>query len=455
MASKGVHQMPEKPTFANQAKWLVKHVGSLHRMLPLFAAVSGHLTRGIGDEMEKFIGEHASDKVYSQDGNLEKFLLTGDRVARYRKLERRLSDSGIFTLLLPRMTIISLVSLYDAYLGRLIRVIFDVKPELLNASDRQLKFSDLVAFESIEAARNCIADLEVETILRQSHTEQFEWLEKALGVPLRKDLPAWSIFIELTERRNLFVHLDGVVNAQYLRVCARGGVKLPPECAVGSQLTVPPVYFAAACNCILEIGLKLNQVLWRKLVPTEMDKADGSLIDTSYELLVVRDFRLVEDLLRFAVKPPLKYACAENELYLKINLAIALKAQDKTQELAQLLDAIDFSALSDLFRLANSALRQDVSSAVAIMKRIGRAEKPDELAYRTWPLFRWLRQTAEFQDAFQEIFGEPLGVVRAPTKATKGSDVTLEVSQGANNQPASAEATQDKPETISEPKTET
>lgn len=412
-------------------------------MLPLFASVSARLARTIHEELDKFVEDHAADRVYSADGDLEQFSMGAERIAKYWQLERRRDDAGIFSFLLPRMTVVSLISLYDAYLARVLRTVFEMRPEILNGSERQLKFADLVTFDSIHSARACIADLEVEAILRQSHTEQFEWLEKTLAIPLRKNLPAWAAFVELTERRNLFVHLDGVVNSQYLRVCGKADVVLDDGCVVGTRLHVAPEYFLSACRCVLEIGLKLNQVIWRKMLPGETEEADKSLIGVSYELLLVREFRLVEELLDFATRPPFKHASKENELYLKINLAIALKAQNKGEgdSYIKVLEDIDFSALSDLFRLANAALREDVASAVEIMRRMGpEAEKPNRLEYRTWPLFRWLRKSTEFQKAFEDIFGEPLGIVR-PTKSTGGASQASEAGTGDSSKESTSTAT--------------
>jgi hypothetical protein len=57
-------------------------------------------------------------------------------------------------VLVPRSFFVNLVSQYDAFLGSLIRALLLAKPEVLNASDRALTFSELLAFGSIDAARD-------------------------------------------------------------------------------------------------------------------------------------------------------------------------------------------------------------------------------------------------------------------------------------------------------------
>jgi hypothetical protein len=84
--------------------------------------------------------------------------------------------------------IIGLVSAYDVFLSNLIRCIFLVRPELLSSSERNISFKDLIEIGSVEAARERIIEKEVESVLRDNHSQQIDWLEKKLDTPLRKDL---------------------------------------------------------------------------------------------------------------------------------------------------------------------------------------------------------------------------------------------------------------------------
>ncbi len=153
---------------------------------------------------------------------------------------------------------------------------FGIKPELLKSSDRELTFSQLSDFGSIEEAKEYLLEKEVETLLRRNHSEQFDWLENKFAIKLRVDLPIWPTFIEVTERRNLFVHSDGVVSRQYLKVCREHGVSLGAETKQGLRLDVPHPYFRLAYEALFEIGVKLGQVLWRKLKPTDAPDADAN-----------------------------------------------------------------------------------------------------------------------------------------------------------------------------------
>jgi hypothetical protein len=96
------------------------------------------------------------------------------------------------------------VSQFDVYVGHLLRCSFGAKPDALNASNKTITYSQLIGFASFDAAKEHVIEKEVETVLRASHADQFDWLENRLGIPLRNPLPAWPAFVEVTERRSLF-----------------------------------------------------------------------------------------------------------------------------------------------------------------------------------------------------------------------------------------------------------
>jgi hypothetical protein len=227
--------------------------------------------------------------------------------------------------LVPRSLLVSLVSQFDAYLGRLIRQLFKIRPEILSSSGNTLTFAQLTEFGSIENAREYIIDEEVDSVLRKSHSEQFDWLENKFGLPLRVNLNAWPIFVEVTERRNLFVHTNGVVSHQYLEVCRRSSCSSAKDLCMGQSLSVTREYFKAAYECLFEIGVKLAQVLWRKVEPDKIQMANMSLNRVTYELLVEGRYQLARVLLDFGTETLKKHGSDESRLPMVINRAQAYK----------------------------------------------------------------------------------------------------------------------------------
>ncbi|MGG4498426.1 hypothetical protein [Brevibacillus reuszeri] len=321
---------------------------------------------------------------------------------RYKKITNTFDKANIF---LPRSFIVSLISLYDAYLGKLIKTMFYTKPETLNASQKNIPFSQLMEFTSIEEAKEYIIEKEVETVLRDSHSEQFKWLEKKLEITLTKNLLIWPTFIEVTERRNLFVHADGVVSSQYISVCEKHGVVLDKLSEIGSILNVSDDYFIDSYNCLFEIGFKLGQVVWRKLQPNNIKDADENLIDITFDLIVNNEYDLAIRLLEFANDIIKKYSSQDAKLRNIINLGQAYKWKGMNNKLEKLLKEIDWSALAPHYRIAHSVLKEEYTEASKLMKKID-ADDIDMNAYKEWPLFKEFRRTEEFKQSYYDIFGE-------------------------------------------------
>lgn len=304
---------------------------------------------------------------------------------------------------LPEVMLIGLISTYDAFLGNLLRVAFDVQPQIILTSEKAIKFSDLAQYDSIEAARNSIIDHEIEALLRSSHQEHFQWMEKKFGVQLRK-LPAFADFIEVCERRNLITHTGGVVSRQYIANCKEHGIDVQ-SVAVGDRLFVDQSYYQRAVETVCEIGIKLCYVLWRRLIKGEQDKADSLLNEFGFDLVTSRNYKLAEAILSFGVDKAKADSCRRMMI---INQANAVRLQKREGEAGKILDAHDWSAVSNEYKISVAAVRGDVDEVVRLMRRGGADGYPGCEDYRSWPVFRGLRTKTKIVEAFQEVFGEPI-----------------------------------------------
>jgi hypothetical protein len=187
------------------------------RYLPLMWRISDDRN------LREFVAKHGEQL---ESGEFETYSFDlGHMATIVQKLEAsRAIGIGINSV--PELFLIGLVGAYDVFLANLIRCIFVERPEMLSSSERNISYKDLTEIGSVEAAREQIIEKEVESVLRESHSQQIDWLEKKLDIPLRKDLKIWSEFIELCERSNLLSHANGLVSSQYIAVCKRHDVDL-------------------------------------------------------------------------------------------------------------------------------------------------------------------------------------------------------------------------------------
>lgn len=281
-----------------------------------------------------------------------------------------------------------------------------VRPEILDSSERTLKYSELLDFQDIPAAREHLVEKEVESVLRKSHVEHFSWLEKKLSTPFNKNLRSWPDFVELTERRNLFVHTDGAVSSQYIQVCREHKCRIPDDLKVGIRLGAPPEYFTNAFKCLYEIGFKLAHVIWRKMQPDEIGAIDTHLIDKTFVLIEIGEYEIASRILEFFAQDQMKHQNESTERVIIINLAQCYKWQNNQKKCKEILERFDWSAAEDRFKLAHAVLNDDFDRAFRLMKRLKHDEGFLKKYYKDWPLFQSLRKHESFGQVYTDCYGE-------------------------------------------------
>lgn len=399
----------QESTFDRCLRDFAAQIHSLFVTLPLTVRAVGTAFKKTYAQFQAFEKENVR---YEKENGQELTLVKMDCVQEYDDLTKQLRAYGLASTIIPNSFIMSLISQYDAFLGRIIRGAFLAKPDLLNSSDRKLSLAQLLAFESVSTAREYILEKEIESVLRDSHVDHFDWMESRFNLPLRKDLPVWPEFVEITERRNLFVHAAGVVSNQYMTVCKEQGVALG-ETKLGDTLRTTPSYFKRAYDVLFELGIKLGHVLWRKFSPEEMRLADSNLIEIGYQYaLYDRNYPLTQAIFDFGARTLKKHSSEENRLFMIVNEALGYKWGGDNVKALDIVQGEDWSATRARFRLAEAVLRDDYDKAFKIMREIG--SNFDEIQkehYRTWPLFNAIRGDPRFTRLFEEIYHEPYNKV--------------------------------------------
>lgn len=309
--------------------------------------------------------------------------------------------------LIPQNIVVAFVSIYDAFLADLIEGMYTLCPSLLNSCEREYTFSELLEFSSIDDIKKNIIEKEVECVLRESHAKQFEWLSKKLKIKLTEDLPNYDDFIEITERRNLFVHTRGKVSRQYISAVSakfqdgKDGNLLK----AGDSLGASPDYVNHCYNILFEIGVKLGQVVWRKLdEANSLEEADTLLISIIYDLIRKGDYNLASVLSDFATKSYVK-DFDKSHTYLKcVNKALVYYLSGNKDKCKDIISKEDWSATNNSFKLAVAVLEENYEQACIIMKEIGKKDNILD-AYREWPLFNVFRESPLFKETYKEIFG--------------------------------------------------
>ena len=392
------------PSFSDSISVFIEHIESLKITFPLVTKTisSNHQT-----DLDNL--KQLRSSITIKNKGADEVNATPEQIKQYVKLQKQNKSFGIAASILKKSFIVSLISQFDIHISRLIRTMFYVKPETLNSSEKILKFSELIEFETLEAAKEYLIEKEIETVLRESHSKQFEWLEKKLGVNTLKNLPAWSTFIEITERRNLFVHCDGLISSQYIDVCKNNGVILDDKNKLGHKLDVEEKYFEEAYKCIFEIGVKLAQTMWRKLKINDLENANIKLHNICIDLIKKEEYDLAHTILDFANTDIIKRNFSEkHKLIFLINKAQTLKWSGEEEKARKILEDTDWSACNNEFKLVKAVLLEDFHEAEKLMFRVGKDTDtfPKE-NYKASPAFKEFRKSDLFLKAYEKIFDEP------------------------------------------------
>ncbi len=236
-----------------------------------------------------------------------------------------------------------------------------------------------------------------------SHSYHLKYLEEKISTPITKGLDCLGEFIEICERRNLYVHSNGEVSQLYLDNCRDAHIEIPGDLTIGKKLPIKAKYFTRAMEVFFEIGVKLGHVMWRKLVPEEIENADDSLSDICYNLILRKQYETARDILKFAVTMP-----NLTDVYKKImtiNLANCYKLLKDAASAKKLLGQTDWSAAGLRFRISVAAILDQHVEASDLMKRIGDNGEVKKIEYHTWPVFISFRETPEFKKTYRDLFG--------------------------------------------------
>lgn len=395
---------PEQDSIGDEISSFVRNIDALQASMPLQSLV----TVAIAIACEKSLQAFLEKNCQPIDSTKAQFNIEPEQFLEFNRLSARIRKMEAALTIVPQTFVVALVSQYDSFLGGLLRCLYRKRPELLNHSEKKLTYSEICEFADLEHAKEAILETEIESLLRKSHPDQFKSMEDRFGLALRKNLPIWPTFVEVTQRRHLFAHCDGRVSKQYLDVCDEHHVNFPKRPDVGEKLEVTHEYFDRAHACIFEIGIKLVHVLWRKLLPHEREKADSNLLMLGFDLLVVEHYELAITMGNFALQTIKEYSSDDIRRRMLINLAQAYKWSGDSTQAAKIIDKEDWSSTSLVFQFAVAILKDQFEKAAGMMDALAATKVVDKGDYRDWPLFKEFRKSTAFLETYQRIYGHSL-----------------------------------------------
>jgi hypothetical protein len=173
--------------------------------------------------------------------------------------------------------LVMVVSKYDLFLTNILRQFFICQPNSVRGLNKSISIEKVIDLKTSKKIIESEIEKEVEGVLRDSHIKQIKYIEDNIKVDISPHLKILPDFVELTERRNLFIHNDGVVNERYIDNCKKNKALKKGTVKVGTLLKNNNAYMKKACEVIIETGLNISHIVFRKLCKQDKDKTgDGN-----------------------------------------------------------------------------------------------------------------------------------------------------------------------------------
>lgn len=267
----------------------------------------------------------------------------------------------------------------------------DVKNSTLN--DRTLTFYDLKNIESIDDAKEFLADQYIEKLLKGSFDSWIQELNKKLNIyfdtpELKEDV---LLVTETFQRRHLIIHNDGIVNNWYINNVDSA---LRKDLVKGAKLELDDDYILSRIAIIRKFGLMLIYKYGLK----KFKKKENELFLQYHGLLVeIIDTGCLGVRKIFSEFSEMKELDHSNQLMSKVNYFLTFKFQDDESVIKEI-ENFDTSVLSLEYKMARNILLDNenaINDAITFLESIKDEEFIDVFK---WPLFRLIKTNPEIDE---------------------------------------------------------
>ena len=258
----------------------------LQRVEPL-ATAYGEAVRTLRqyvEDMQDGINKNSPDVnslsfPYLSTGSLQPIKVLSEGTLKFEDLKIGLIYPGIFGAtkvvlghrarlsqrypgLLLEMALIYRVALFEAFITDVISAVLVSRPEILKSNKKMITHEELIDGLADGTLLDVLVQKEVIEFSYLSLERQDKWAAEKLGVEfLSRDPTIRASIFELSARRNLFVHNNGVVNSIYHQVVSE------PHYDIGYRLEVDNEYWNNADSTLIVVAEHLVRSVVTKFCP--------------------------------------------------------------------------------------------------------------------------------------------------------------------------------------------
>ena len=313
------------------------------------------------------------------------------------------------------------ISLYENFLWEMLRYIINKYPMML-PNDKKLSYEEFVKYTTYDEIQDYYIESYVRTVMGWNCLDQIKEFEKLLKdktCTLSENIPIKDL-VEISSRRNLYVHNEWRINEQYLKNCKN--VWYETDKKTWEYLYITQDYFNNCFYIIYEATLKIAYLIFCKYTKNEEElyRFDWFFNQCCINLINEQDnldkinlwLKLFEFGYNYTIKNK-EHWMIYRWLY-AINISLCHKMKWDRKSCENFLKKEDRSVATPDIRMAIAVLHENRDLAAKIMEiativdlsKVNEEEKNkfDEDSYKEWPIFFEFRKTKEFQKQYKKIF---------------------------------------------------
>ncbi|KGR74882.1 hypothetical protein [Ureibacillus sinduriensis] len=291
--------------------------------------------------------------------------------------------------MLNRSSLTSLMIYFESLIASIIKARLVKFPNAFNPNDKSIKYKDLMDFDSMDEALEHLIEIEVVDIMYNGFKVWIQYLSKSgIKIDMIEDLI--EEINEISQRRNLFVHNDGVVNKIYLNKVDSKFIK---EVKKNDRLSISKEYLKNAIKIIKIFGTIILLEAWRNFEKEDFDQNISYLSNLGFEGLRDEEWEFSKYIYEGIYKYSDYHAVKTS---MQINIWLCQKQLGYFESIKDNISKFDVSGMQTYFKLCIHALLEENDDFFSLLEKEPNAISKDDLI--TWPIFKLIREDSRFSN---------------------------------------------------------
>ena len=324
----------------------------------------------------------------------------------YYNLINKQFETNAVTNVIPSSMVVSLVSSFDYFIAKLIRLSYRYNTQIISAEKMNVSYQEIGLLESINDVKNYCIDKIVDLQFRDSHKALFDYIEKTFSIKGIKDISEYKNILLIAEMRNIIVHNDGFNNISFKNNIKSCGIKVDYNSFFDSDNKLKLInrkYIEFVRNNLICFYVKLFYLFiyhFCRRDNTVIENLSSRINDLALEYYEKKDYDIALSLFDFMLN---NCNTSSEKFMFTINKCMCLKAQNKMEEVHSFLGDLDWSNCNHVYIFAKYLLLDDFDNVYEYIKK-----NPNgmEYKYQFWPLCKPLIQKPEFANLYRRLYGK-------------------------------------------------